>query len=312
MKATGRSTADLAQAAHYRVLVVDDDAKHNEMLAWRLGVDGFSVTTARSGDECLNCVSREHFDLVLLDLNLGDESGLEVLSAIRESKPATALPVIMITGESASKTMIAALRDGANDYVTKPIDLNVVVARVHAQLALKVENEELLKRALYDSLTGLPNRATLSDRLNLAFARSQRSGHTIGLLLLDLDGFKEVNDQFGHVAGDKVLVAIAKRLQDSLRKSDSVGRLGGDEFLMIVEDLNAQSDVEIILSRIHSSIGKPLEIDGHFVSIGVSIGVQFWRAGDPTDLEALLREADSSMYSVKRARKSSGTLTQAR
>lgn len=304
MKATKLGIAGRLRTERHHVLVVDDDLKHNEMLAWRLRLDGLIVTTAQNGDECLNCVSQQNIDLVLLDLHLGNQSGLALLSAIRDIKPASALPVILVTGECASETMIVALQDGANDYVTKPIDLNVVLARVRALLALKTENEQLRWRALYDSLTGLPNRATLIDRLNLAFARSQRSGDLLALLLLDLDAFKDVNDHYGHVAGDKVLVTIAKRLQDSLRNSDSVGRLGGDEFLVIAEGLNEERDADIVISRIQRAIGDPIDIDGDFVAVGASVGVHFWRAGDPTDLETLLGKVDSSMYSAKRARKS--------
>ncbi|HUB94475.1 MAG TPA: diguanylate cyclase, partial [Stellaceae bacterium] len=254
-------------------------------------------------DDCLSHLSSAKFDLVLLDLRFGDRSGIEVLSAIRELESASSLPVIMITAETAGEVTVRALKEGANDYVTKPVDLNVVVARVRAQLALKAEAEQLRRRALYDPLTALPNRALLIDRLKLAFARAERSKALLGILLLDLDGFKDVNDRFGHIAGDKVLVAVADRLRQSIRKSDTVGRLGGDEFLVLAEGLHSESDAEIVKSRVEEAINTPFEVDGRPISLGVSVGVQFWRVGDSDDLDMLLGKADSSMYVAKRSRK---------
>jgi diguanylate cyclase (GGDEF)-like protein len=210
----------------------------------------------------------------------------------------------MVTADGDGETTVRALKEGANDYVTKPVDFDVVIARLRTHLAFKTENEQLQRRALYDLLTGLPNRSLLIDRLNATFARAERSKGSVALLLLDLDGFKAVNDCHGHVTGDKLLVAVAERLRETARKSDTVGRLGGDEFLVVAEGLHTEQETDVIVARIEDSIRHPFKIDGREIHIGVSIGVQFWRVGDPVDFGILLSKADAAMYDVKRTRKS--------
>ena len=163
--------------------------------------------------------------------------------------------------------------------------------------------ERKIKRiALYDSLTGLPNRALLMDRLDLALAQTERSGSHTAILYLDLDGFKSVNDGFGHEAGDKVLTEAGRRIASSIRKSDTAARIGGDEFVVILRSVNRLEDVDASAERIIESINKPFDISGRTFLLGTSIGVSL--APDHSmDRDELIRMADQAMYRVKQAGK---------
>ncbi|HPH02069.1 MAG TPA: GGDEF domain-containing protein [Spirochaetota bacterium] len=160
----------------------------------------------------------------------------------------------------------------------------------------------LREMATHDSLTELPNRLLFQDRLSHAIDRAKRSGNSVALLFLDLDGFKEVNDTCGHAAGDKLLVLMARRLLDTVRDNDTVARLGGDEFAVILEEIQNQEVVVDIGKRILAAIGEHARVEDYDVSVTGSIGIALW----PTDAEDsadLLVKADRAMYVAKRGGK---------
>ncbi len=165
--------------------------------------------------------------------------------------------------------------------------------------SLREQEERLRRAALFDQLTGLPNRALLFDRLNQAGLRSLRyPEHQFALLFLDLDGFKAVNDTLGHAAGDQLLVHVAERLKDAIRESDTAARLGGDEFVVLLDDIAAPNDPPRVIERIQRVFGEPVLIDGHPVIVGASIG-QALSADGFADVEDLLKDADEAMYAAK-------------
>lgn len=295
----------LASASDKVILVVDDDPEHNAAIAWRLCHEGFAVETATSGKACLGALAVRQFDAVLLDINLGDSSGLEVLESVRRTHGPGELPVIVVTGEAYSEMTVRALKGGANDFVPKPVDLEVAVARLRNQLHLRSATQELQVRALYDQLTGLPNRALLVDRMTIAVARAMRTQLPFAILLMDFDGFKSVNDRHGHPVGDRLLCEIAGRLSENTRKLDTVGRLGGDEFVVISESIPNQPELDFIVARLEQVLSEPFEIEGHSISVGVSIGSYLWQNDDVQDFESLVGIADAEMYKIKRARKAS-------
>ncbi|WP_436528774.1 diguanylate cyclase domain-containing protein [Actinoplanes sp. HUAS TT8] len=167
--------------------------------------------------------------------------------------------------------------------------------------ALREQEERLRTAALRDHLTGLPNRVLLEDRLGLAEARAAREpGYRYAVLLLDLDGFKAVNDSLGHAAGDVLLVEVAHRLTGLLRRTDTVARLGGDEFVVLIDGLTTPDAYQRVCEAIQKTVAEPIEIDGRTVEVGVSIGVAV--SGDgASDSDHLLREADAAMYRAKSA-----------
>lgn len=164
----------------------------------------------------------------------------------------------------------------------------------------KKQHEQRLERmAHYDSLTGLPNRTLLGDRLHLALAQAQRRNTRLAVAYLDLDGFKTVNDQFGHHTGDQLLIEVASRLRSHLRASDTAARLGGDEFVLLLNDIGNLAELEVILDRVLESLTQPIHSKGHTLQISASLGITLY-PDDGNDGDVLLRHADQAMYEAKR------------
>ena len=194
----------------------------------------------------------------------------------------------------------------ANGNVAGMISLILIgVAIGHmSDLSRKVKTYAILLQheAFHDSLTSLPNRALFYDRLEHAMARVTRGTSSIGLLFLDLDGFKQINDRHGHVTGDQLLTAVAERIRSNLRLGDTVARLGGDEFVILLEDLIDLNAAEQAAKRLSCQLELPFLIQGNEVSISASIGIAFRAAGEPLS-EDLLLDADRAMYRAKAAGK---------
>jgi diguanylate cyclase (GGDEF)-like protein/PAS domain S-box-containing protein len=172
-------------------------------------------------------------------------------------------------------------------------------ALVFRDVTERKEREDAMRRLAYrDELTGLPNRTSLLDRLSLEFAHAQRSRASLGLLYFDLDGFKQVNDELGHHAGDAFLRSVAVRLRGVLRAGDTVARLGGDEFVVVLPGLGNAAESRAVAQKVLDAIGQPLELDGHVVRPGASIGVAV-HPDDASDVDTLLRRADQAMYRAK-------------
>ncbi len=167
---------------------------------------------------------------------------------------------------------------------------------------VKIHEAELHRIAHYDPLTGIPNRRLLSDRLYQTIARAKRSGKSLGVCYLDLDGFKPVNDQFGHATGDLLLIEITKRLLKILREDDTLARLGGDEFVILFSELSEPEEIDIVLNRVLATINAPVTIEEHSLIISASIGATLYPE-DNSDADTLLRHADQAMYRAKDAGK---------
>lgn len=167
---------------------------------------------------------------------------------------------------------------------------------------LKEHQAELERIAHYDTLTDLPNRRLLADRLIQELARTRRRGHLLAICYLDLDGFKAVNDRLGHEAGDQLLVEIGQRLKNALRTGDTVARLGGDEFVLLLCDLTQEQECLPVLERVLGAVAAPLIIQNQQVIVSASIGVTLFPRDD-TDSDQLLRHADQAMYQAKEAGK---------
>ena len=169
--------------------------------------------------------------------------------------------------------------------------------------ALKEHEGKLEYIAHYDSLTGLPNRLLLADRLKIAIAQTQRKKTSIAIVFLDLDGFKEINDTYGHDFGDRVLSALSKRMQKALRSDDTLARIGGDEFVVVLTDLHSHADSLPLLDRLLESVSEVQNINDKKLSFTASLGVSFFDYGDTTEPDQLLRQADQAMYKAKLAGK---------
>jgi diguanylate cyclase (GGDEF)-like protein len=310
---------------HVRLLVVDDVANNRDVLGRLFRRRGYEVVEAATGCAALELITKQHFNAVLLDVVMPEMDGLEVLRRIRAIHSTATLPVIMVTAMAESKDVVQALELGANDYITKPIDVGITFARVQNHIARqqaeralaeqlhKLENinreleNEIAQRKIsdaciqqmahHDSLTGLSNRSYFRDQLARSFDRVEQDGGSFDLLFIDLDQFKLINDSLGHRIGDLLLATIGERLKRAVNEDDTVARLGGDEFA-IIRFAKRPEDTNLLVDRVMKAVALPYDIEGHRLFITSSIGIA--RAPDDgNDPELLLANADLALYRAK-------------
>jgi diguanylate cyclase (GGDEF)-like protein len=285
-----------------RVLIVEDDPDWAFLVGEVLGETttmGFVATVVERVEDARRALAGGGVDCVLLDLSLPDARDLEGLLELQEVAPD--VPVVILSGLEDEEMAVRAVRNGAQDYLPKSnADAGRLARSIQYAIERKRAEVELAHRALHDPLTGLPNRTYFLEQLEAGLARSARRGLRVGVLFLDLDGFKSVNDNHGHSAGDAVLAAVAVRLEGIIRPSDTLARFGGDEFVLLCEDLAGVGDVAALAGRLVKEMEAPFEIgDGH-ISVGLSIGIVSARGGKGASAEALIRDADRMMYRAKR------------
>jgi len=298
------------------VLVVDDDPMVRILVCETLQQLGFVIDEAERGERALEIIRQSRPDIVLLDVLMPGMDGFEVCNSIREIPQCRHVPVIMMTALDDTESIDHAFEVGATDFVTKPINYSILGHRVRYLLRTMQAFEDVRKSkraihrlAFYDALTNLPNRRLFSDRLNRAMERARRNEHQVGLLFIDVDNFKRVNDSFGHNVGDKLLRTVANHLIACLRPGDPVGfvqeqedasvaRLGGDEFTVMLTDLEKPEDAARVAKRIIDAISAPFLIGSEEVVVTPSIGIAVYPYDGDT-IEELIKNADTAMFHAK-------------
>jgi len=284
---------------HFSLLIVDDDEMNCDMLNRCLQKQGYTVIIASGGKEALSLTQKHKFDLILLDIIMPDVDGIEVLKSLRREHSLVDLPIIMVSGKHTNKDMVNALSLGANDYVQKPIQFDVLLARIEMLLLRKGLEAELKQVAIQDGLTGLYNRWYFDQVLQKSLENSHQQKKPLTLLLMDLDQFKQVNDQLGHLKGDDVLREISQLLKRNLRQRDLAFRYGGDEFVALIE-ANAEQSL-LITKRLKQAFVEWLAgYDVGNINLGLSMGQVCWEPGMNLDPEHLLKQADDQLYQQKR------------
>ena len=282
------------------VLLIEDneiDARLTQDLLAEWSVEEFKITHAKTLSDGLLQIDKSRFDAILLDLSLPDAFGLPTVRQVHASNPS--IPVVVLSGVSDQSLALQAVQQGAQDYLVKGQGHPELLARsVRYAIERKRSEERLTYLAQYDHLTGLVNRSLFRDRLDQAMARSKRLQQPMGLMLLDLDRFKSVNDSLGHDVGDELLKAVSDRLKSCVREVDTVARMGGDEFTIILEGVASEQSIVVVAKRITESISTVFELQGHTISIGISIGITVFPQDDHS-IDELLRHADSAMYMAK-------------
>ena len=317
-----------------RILVIEDDLDTADLVLETLRdfYADVTLTHAASATEALS-VDPHDFDLVLSDMNLPDGNGLEIMEALMERRPD--LPIVFVTGENVLGNAIKAIRNGAYDYIVKAgnylFSIPVVVEKNLELWRIKNENETLqeklaetleevnekndaLRRAVdrletvaaTDPLTNLANRRSLNTAMEGRFAEAQRTGKDLAVLMLDLDGFKQLNDSAGHPAGDRVLIAAARAIEGNCRQYDIAGRFGGDEFIVILPDTEPDEAVAVA-DRIRSDFARAATLecknDGYDGEVTVSMGLATLQQSKAPTHEQLLARADHALYAAKAAGK---------
>ena len=289
-----------------RLLVVDDNPENIELLMAVLEHAGYTnVSSTCEAAEVAGLHAEHRYDLILLDMQMPGLNGLDVIKALRTVEPNAYLPVIAITANPSYK--IAALQAGARDFITKPFDLAEVHQRIHNLLEVRLLYQKMAEQgriqkqmALHDALTGLPNRRLLEDRITTALRHAQRAQRTMAVFYMDLDGFKEINDRHGHECGDRLLQMVADRLAGVTRQQDTIARMGGDEFVMLLSDLGELGDVMRPALKALDVIAMPFNINGLCLQVTVSIGIATHDGQGESALE-LIGRADAALYEAKRA-----------
>jgi two-component system cell cycle response regulator len=281
-----------------RIVVVDDDPSLLFATARILKSAGYEVSTAAGGAEGLEKIREVRPDLVLLDVVMPDIDGRTVCRRIKSDPTLRGTYVILLSSmQTMSDQQAEGLESGADGYIARPVEKRELLARVESMLRIKQIQTDLL----HDPLTALPNRHLFEDRLEQAIRKTQRSGGQAALLYLDLDGFKPVNDIYGHDAGDIVLREVAVRIQSCIRTSDTAARIGGDEFVVILPDVEGREDALMVSQKISNAIRQPFPVIAQECCVGVSIGISLF-PDDGTDIKTLMKVADQAMYEVKKQR----------
>jgi len=297
--------------AGHAILLVDDDPLILIGVGAILENKGYQVVTCDCGEKALDRLKRKQFDLVITDLVMGEVDGIRILKTAKTSNPETM--VIILTGMGDITSAINALRHDADDFLLKPCEYEELFFRVErcldklearkrlraAETALRKSEQRYRRLSITDSLTGLFNSRHFFSQLKKEIERAQRYRPPLSLLVLDIDDFKKYNDRFGHIEGDKVLARAGKLIQDSLRKTDSAYRYGGEEFTVIMPETDGQ-EAQHIAERIRKTFAdqvfKPNEQDA--LRITASIGIAEYRNGE--NMSEFIKRADSNMYVAKK------------
>ncbi len=301
------------------LLIVDDEPLNRVLLESILRVLGYESRSAANGQQALEMLD-ENIDLILLDVNMPEITGFEVVRRIRAAESFSDVPVIMVTALSSMQDRLTAVEAGANDFICKPVDKTELSIRVASQLKVKhaqdavktyqfdleskVEertqslqeaNEKLAKLATTDALTGLANHRGLVSHLEAVIEQANADGKSCGVLFIDLDHFKALNDSFGHAVGDSVLSELGQLLKRTIAEEGAWGRWGGEEFVCILPDTNYTEALDLA-ERVRSSVAQNVFNTGCHMTCSIGVALS---PGDGTARSTIAEAADRAMYVAK-------------
>ena len=278
-------------------ILMVDDVTTNLRCASEVLSDKYKVSMVKSGAQALKFLEKTIPDLILLDISMSDMDGYETLSHIKLNPKWTDIPVVFLTANVDGESEIKGLKMGAMDYIRKPFAPEVMLSRVEKILLMEEHRKMLELTAKKDALTGLWNRRHLEECIEALVAKKDALA---AFLLIDLDDFKMVNDQMGHLVGDAVLTHFAKELKKILPEEDIVFRIGGDEFVVLSTSVKTIEEAENLAIRINSEVITRVNIlKGPGNDISASIGVSMI-PGNGRDLKTLYNKSDKALYLVKK------------
>ena len=283
-----------------RVLLVEDgdeDYRRTSDLLEAAQLVAFEVDRARSLNEASMRLGSGAYDVCLLEPRLPDGQGLELVRTAHNRS--FRAPIIILTGRGTPELDLEAMALGVADFLDKAhLDAAHLERTIRYAVTRHRNGERLNRLAQYDELTGLANRSLFQDRLARAIAWARRHDRLAAVMILDLNGFKAVNDRLGHSAGDRLLTIMAGRLTKRLRETDTIARLGGDEFALLIENLAKPEHAALVARKLLDTVAPPIELDEQQVLVTASLGAALYPR-DGADPESLVREADRAMYRAK-------------
>ena len=290
-----------------KVLIADDSATSRAMLRKSLERWGYEVVMAEDGAAAWDILEKPDAPpMAILDWVMPHMTGPEVCRKVRETRREPYTYILLLTSKNSKDETIEGLEAGADDYIVKPFDQQELSVRLRAgkriidlQLSLMEAREELREKANKDLLTKLPNRSAIMTTLETEIARSHRDRRTVGIVILDIDHFKKVNDTYGHFAGDAVLKETAARLKNGMRAYDQVGRYGGEEFLVVLPNCDMEQAIhQADRMRLRLQESKIMADAGVEIPVTASFGVTITDLSDRNP-EAFIRVADEALYKAK-------------
>ena len=292
----------------YSCLIIDDSDSIRKKIREALEEASLFTTfhEAAEGLSGFKLLLQNQVDLVLCDLLMPGCDGFKFLLMKRKRLEFKDVPVIILTGEEDMKNKLRGLEQGASDYLVKPFDPRELVARVKVQLKikslqdeLKIKNARLSELSVTDGLTNVYNRRYLRDKLELEFLRSRRYNHKMAYVMFDLDYFKRVNDQYGHMAGDYILVEVAAILKRNSRKPDLVARYGGEEFAMLLPNTELEGALTVA-ERAREQIEQTrFNFESNAIRLTVSGGLVLFPNPEVQSIDQLVRKADEALFLAK-------------
>ena len=316
------------------ILVVDDVVDNLRVMSDILKNKGYEVRCTKNGQAALKAVLEKTPNLILLDIQMPEIDGFEICTKLKQDEKTKDIPVIFLSAADSIESKIKGFKVGGADYITKPFQVEEVLIRIHNQLLLQTANSEInelnqllqeqfklqksknleleqeiaartkaeqkLKYdAFHDNLTGLSNRSYLLNQIDLALDLLKNNAQSFfSLLFIDLNRFKCINDTLGHAAGDRLLIEVAKILQQNVGQADTVARLGGDEFVIFLEQSHSADNTIAVTQQLLDRLAEPIIVEGRPLSIGASIGIVHGSAIYKNSSQ-ILRDADIAMYQAK-------------
>jgi diguanylate cyclase (GGDEF)-like protein len=284
-----------------QILVVDDVPDNIKLLSLELSDHGYEVVPAHTGAQALALVRERPMDVILLDISMPDLDGIEVCRRLKADPGLRAIPVVMVSALGDEDDIIRGLDAGAQDYVTKPFNTPILLARVRSAVRAKADhdtiaalNARLAELAATDPLTGAKNRASFEEALRRSLSHAQRYAQPLSLVLVDVDHFKSYNDNFGHLAGDAVLREVVQVLVSGCRTYDHVARYGGEEFVLVLPTTEADS-ATAVAERLRAELASR---SGMHRPVTASFGVATAETGE-LDRDTLISRADKALYRAK-------------
>ncbi len=287
------------------LLIVDDSVGDRELFCQLIlnnRSSSFEILEADSCEQALSFLEHTVPVCCLVDYQLPADNGLDFLKTIRRMEFGDSIPVVIMTGEGDEKVAVEMMRNGAQDYLVKNdmTSENLMHSINNAIHTCELQNK-LRHLAHYDNLTGLLNRGLFMDRLQSTVDHCDRYGASCSLLYIDVDNFKQINDQYGHDAGDVLLKAVGERIKQNCRTTDSAARLGGDEFAILLNRID-EVNTDIAAEKILRKISEPVFLESHSIHVSLSIGIAHY-PDTAVSIHELLKQADEAMYRAKKTGK---------
>lgn len=278
-----------------KILIIDDNPSSLEKTKDCLSKVGYKIFFADSGKSALRFLEKERVDLVLLDINMPEQNGFEICLQIRQQYALDDLPIIFLTGREDFESITRGFHAGASDFISKASIAEILLARVNVHIRLARTLHFLRDISLTDDLTKSYNRRHAIYTLKEWFARSKRYGTPFSMIYLDVNGLKQINDKYGHQAGDMLLRTITQAIKDLLRESDMLFRMGGDEFMVLCPDTNKQGTL-ICVDRMQEAVKKLTIVDKQVsFSYGIAHSTDSFK-----NMDEMLNFADKQMYAQKK------------